>query len=110
MGSSLPFTFSTDKVTDISPVRAFAGLTSLDCSRTSIHVVGGLGDLSPLKGMSLIQLFANHILAFDLSPLKGMKTLRNLSLGEIFRDLSPLQGIPLDNLSLMGNPVSDLSH
>ncbi|MDB5341561.1 MAG: pknB 22, partial [Planctomycetaceae bacterium] len=103
------FQLVTDNVTDISPIRALVGLKILQCSRSSILVQGGLGDLSPLKGMSLVQLNANQTLADDLSPLKEMKTLRDLSVGAFVTDLSPLQGLPLNGLSVIGNPVSDLS-
>ena len=42
--------FVTDEVTDVSPIRAFAGLEILSC-RGSVPGRGKLRNLSPLKGM-----------------------------------------------------------
>src|SRR5688572_16121871 len=51
----------TDKVTDISPLRAFDALRVLDCSGTHVNWARGKGqlaDLAPLKGMKLAELTA----------------------------------------------------
>jgi len=51
----------TDKVTDISPLRAFDSLRVLDCSGTHANWARGngqLADLAPLKGMKLAGLTA----------------------------------------------------
>ena len=99
--------FAPNKVTDISPVRAFSGLNTLFCF--SISGSGILSDLSPLKGMSLTSLkFAGTKVA-DLSPLRGMK-LKSLScFSTRISDLSPLRGMKLTRLNCAGSYVSDLS-
>src|SRR5262245_50430698 len=55
----------TDKVTDISPLRAFDALRVLDCSGTHVNWARGngqLADLGPLKGVKL-----EGLTALDLS-------------------------------------------
>ena len=54
-----------DAVTDLSPVRALAGLTSL-------HLVDcyGLGDLAPLKGLPLTRLYIGGTQIRDLESLE----------------------------------------
>src|SRR5262245_56592116 len=54
----------TDKVTDISPLRAFDSLRVLDCSGTNVNWERGngqLADLAPLKGMKLGELRALYL-------------------------------------------------
>ena len=101
--------FSTDNVTDISPVPALAGLKVLACGGS------GLSDLSPLRGMPLTELNLNGCNQLqDLSPLQGMP-LTSLSLdvqahGCQVWDLSPLAAMPLTTLDLNGyNLVRDLT-
>ncbi len=99
---------STEKVSDISPLRSLVGLKIL-------HTYGGGGgrltDLSPLEGMPLTTLgLESHRNLSDISPLKGMP-LTELSLWGCrnFRDLTPVRGMPLTSLTLGGTAVSDLS-
>ncbi len=101
-------TFLTDNVTDISPVRALAGLKSLNCS-CSGGGHEGLSDLSPIKGMPLNRLYiiATHV--SDLSPLKGMPLTRLYCVSANIADLSPLKDMLLTDSNLSGNPISDLS-
>src|SRR5207253_2438619 len=47
-------TFFTDRITDISPVRALPRLTALDCRGGRVR--GTFADLTPLKGMQLNKL------------------------------------------------------
>ncbi len=100
--------FHTDNVTDISPVRALAGLKSLKCygsypKRTKFS------DLVPLQWMKLTKLDCSWTDVSDLSPLRGMP-LTNLSLEDTHaNDLSPLAGMPLTTLNCFSTPVSDLS-
>ena len=126
------FGLFTDNVTDISPVRALAGLKVLNCGGTSLNGLsrGVLRDLSPLQGMPLTNLQFNATQVSDLSPLQGMKLkvlffpysrvsdlsplkgmlLENLNSDTtLISDLSPLQGMPLKLLVCNGTPVSDLS-
>ena len=73
--------FCTDNVTDISPVRAMAGLEHLMCDGSGLSSIlsgsgldgsGKLVDLTPLKGMSLTTLFCGYTQVSDLTPLRGM--------------------------------------
>ena len=63
--------FHTDKVTNISPVRALMGLRVLYCNGVGRKVE--LADLSPLKDLKLTELWLNDTKVSDLSPLKDMK-------------------------------------
>jgi eukaryotic-like serine/threonine-protein kinase len=99
--------FTTDKVTDISPVRALVRLRSLSCGGTRDQ--GKLEDLSPLKGLKLTTLACARTQVSDLSPLTGMK-LKELNVWYTpVSDLSPLQGMPLRILGCGGTQVADLS-
>lgn len=92
-------------VTDISPVRALAGLKVFRCQD------GKVSDLSPLRGMKLEYLAIRGCTGVqDISPLEGMK-ITSLDLGGTrVWDLSPLQGMPLNSLSFYGcSTVKDLS-
>ena len=102
-------TFTTDHVTDISPVRALSRLQKLEVQGSGAGR-GSLTDLSPLKGMPLtfLGLQENGRLT-ELTPLKGMP-LKNLALGGTgVTDLTPLSGMPLEWLFMWGNRVSDLT-
>jgi serine/threonine protein kinase/Leucine-rich repeat (LRR) protein len=131
--------FCTDKVTNISPVRALTNLQKLKCAGSntpnaeppgqldSLSALKGLkltwldcsfnrhSALGPLKGMPLTELHSNQTKVSDLSPLKGMKltvlTCRLHSPGlEYVSDLSPLEGMPLEDLDLSHQTlISDLS-
>jgi serine/threonine protein kinase/Leucine-rich repeat (LRR) protein len=102
--------FITDNVTDISPVRALAGLKQLDCSSTSSARRGTLSDLSPLRGLTLTRLDCGFTQVADLSPLRDMP-LVNLYLraNTPMSDLSPLKGMPLTTLDCEYTAVADLS-
>lgn len=123
-------TFTTDNVTDISPVKALKGLEFLSCQGSEPER-GRLRDLSPLKGMKMAFLnCGNNPTLSDLSPLKevplkrinitatkvtDLSALRGMSLEEIWfgstdvSDLAPLKGMPLTALMLWGAKVTDLS-
>lgn len=129
-GVVLELAFSTDHVTDISPVRALPALKSLNCSGTLAANSGVLSDLSPLTGMklrilniqatqvadltplqdmTLTHLRCTYSKISDLSPLKG-QSLTDLQIENTgVRDLSPLEGMPLKSLQLDGTHVSNLS-
>ncbi len=65
-------------------------------------------DISPLKGMPLLQVDLSMCHVTDISPLRGMK-LQLLYLDETgVSDLSPLKGMPLETLYLAETPVEDL--
>ncbi|MFN0195406.1 MAG: SUMF1/EgtB/PvdO family nonheme iron enzyme [Planctomycetaceae bacterium] len=100
--------FISDNVTDISPVRALAGLNVLDC-HGSEPGKGRLTDLSPVQGMPLTELHCFFTQVVDLSPLSGMKLIQLVFPNTKVADLSPLKGMPLENLALGGTRVTDLS-
>ncbi len=101
--------FFTDNVTDISPVGALKGLTSLKCGGSS-KGKGRLTDLSSLKGLPLAQLyFGWNQDVSDLSPLREMPLKDLLFFGTQVEDLSPLQGMKLTSLMCNVTKVSDLS-
>ena len=94
------FGFVTDKVSDISPVRALAGLKVLKCvgSLGSSSDKGILSDLSPLAGMPLTGLWFGGTQVSDLSPLEGMPlasiafTPKNITKGsEVIRQMKSLR-------------------
>ena len=121
-----------DRITDISPIRVFTGLTSLTChgsdafkgqfvdgvrstgyeqGRVSIKSVGKshFVDLSSLRGLPLTSLSCVNCNVFDLTPLKGMK-LKSLHVGStLVFDLGPLKGMPLDDLDFSYTKVSDIA-
>ena len=106
------FSFFSNHVTDISPVRAFKGLNALGCNGR-IDVTDDLGsklsDLTPLQGLPLLNLSLGSTRVADISPLKGMH-LETLNIGTTsVSDLSPLIGMPLKQLNLGETPLSDLS-
>ncbi len=98
----------TDRVTDLSPVRALPGLKTLDCSGSNVEK-GKLFDLSPLKGLSLTTLYCNFTQVADLTPLAGMKLTKLTCSRAPVSTLSPLKGMPLAYLQLHGNLVADLT-
>ncbi len=61
--------FSAQHVTDISPVRTFPRLTSLNC-RADDSLVGMVSDLKPLKGMNLvIRIAENNCATWSVRPI-----------------------------------------
>ncbi len=102
------FGFHTDNVTDVSPVRALAGLRSLRLNG-SLAGRGSLSDLSPLRGMKLGQLVCGATKVSNLSPLQGMPLAVFFCGDTQVADLSPLRGLPLTRLSCHHTQVSDLS-
>jgi serine/threonine-protein kinase len=121
--------FSTDNVTDISPVRALAGLKSLSCrgsgpgkgklvdlsplAVTSLETLhcgfNDVTDLSPLKGLPLKTLYCNYNPLTDLSPLSGMGLIYLDIPGTRVTDLSPLKGMPVTYLLIHDTAIADLS-
>src|SRR5262249_5962743 len=100
--------FSVDEVTDVSPVRALAGLTQLACVGSD-HGKGRLADLSPLKGMKLTRFMCPATEVADLTPLKGMLLVHLACEATKVSDLSPLAGMPLSCLACEDSRVSDLA-
>ncbi len=102
--------FVSDKVWNISPVRALSGLKTFDCSGSKGNGrEGKVADLSPLSGLQLTDLKCVGTLVFDLSPLKGMPLTKfDYGSGPGF-DMTPLQGMPLTWLNFSLTPLSDLT-
>jgi Leucine-rich repeat (LRR) protein len=99
--------FVSDNVTDISPVRALAGLSRLICGGSNVGK--GNGDLSPLKGMKLTFLHCSYSRVSDITPLKGMALTTLICQSTQVSDLSPLNGMKLTWLNCAQTPVSDLT-
>ncbi|SRR5579883_31061 len=99
--------FLTDRVTDISPVRALKGLKWLDCGGSAPRK-GRLSDLTPLRGMRLMRLRCEESQVTDLEPLRGMplEYLHVHDTGVV--SLSPLEGMKLISLTIQSTPVTDL--
>ncbi|MBS0208718.1 MAG: protein kinase [Planctomycetes bacterium] len=99
--------FSTDNVSDISPVRGLRELKGLGCygSRTGR---GRLADLSPLQGLRLTFLNCGANRVADLSPLQGMPLTDLHVYHTKVTDLAPLQGMELTALLCNGTQVSDI--
>ncbi len=104
--------FSTEEVTDVSPVRALTGLRVLGAN---LQVGSGdwtksrLADISPLKDLQLTALYLEGAPVSDLSPLRAMPlTALNLHYTKV-SDLSPLKGAPLTDFNCAETAVADLS-
>jgi hypothetical protein len=98
--------FSTEQVSDISPVRALTSLKNLSCRGPS---QGKLIDLAPLRGLPLTRLTVRDNPVSDLSPLEGMNLLWFDCQFTNVSDLSPLKGMPLEVLYCGATKVTDLS-
>src|SRR5262249_26986497 len=100
--------FSTDKVADISPLRALRGLESLNCSG-DWPKEGKLSDLGPLRKLPLKILICGGNPITDLGPLQGVP-LKDLRLGATHvSDLTPLKSMQLEILHLPSTRTADLS-
>ena len=108
-GAVTELAFATDHVTDLAPLRALAGLRSLDC-QGSEPGAGRLEDLRPLKGLKLTRLVCAKNRVSDLSPLRDMP-LSELDCGDTkaIPTCPPLQGMPLTFLACPHTPVADLA-
>jgi serine/threonine protein kinase/Leucine-rich repeat (LRR) protein len=121
-------TFTTETVSDLSPVRDLTGLKVVRC--ISPDVSGKVVKLAPLSGLPIKGLDCQGNRVTDLTPLKttaltslqldnnpftdlrGLEGLRLTALcctNAPISDLKPLAGMPLTSLSLAGTKVSDLS-
>jgi Leucine-rich repeat (LRR) protein/tRNA A-37 threonylcarbamoyl transferase component Bud32 len=120
----------TDKIVDLSPVRALPALHHLGCSGSGPgksrlpdgqfqvlywEPVGNgegvhrLADLSPLKGSKLVALDCSYSRVADLSPLEGMPLYDLVCVSNKVSDLRPLKGMPLVVLNCRDTPIADLS-
>jgi hypothetical protein len=90
----------TDKVADLSPIRALSKLRFLACR--SERNTGQRLDLSPLTGMRIRALHC-HVHQLDLSTVKGLSLSELVCYGGEITDLTPISGMPLRVLILAGN-------
>jgi serine/threonine protein kinase len=102
------FTVMTDQISDLTPIRALPGLTSLVCGGSSARK-GKIKDLSPLKDLRLASLRFQGTQVADLTPLKGMKLMRIDCSGTEVADLAPLHDMPLTWLNCADSRVTDLT-
>lgn len=103
-GVATELAFTTDQVTNISPVRVLTGLRSLQLNSAA----GKLVDLSPLRDLQLDYLSCQGTSVVDLSPLEKMPlTTLNCSHSKV-TDLTPLGKLKLTGLWCDGTKVSDL--
>jgi len=99
--------FQSDKVTDISPLRAAPNLKGLDCAGSGPGK-GLLADLWPLTGLPLHYLNIDNTKVADLSPLQGMPLEFLRMRGTPVIDLTPLRGLPLKEIYLDFRAPRDL--
>ena len=107
-GEVTGFRFLADDVDDVSPVRAFRKLRSLECLRSTV-TDAKLSDLAPLRGLPLDRLVVGRNRVADLEPLRGMPLRTLVCADSPVAGLSPLTGMPLTSLTLGGTRVTDLS-
>ncbi len=99
---------NVDHVTDLSPLRAIAGLKSL-LFPGSTSRISKLADLSPLAGLDLDEVGFYHSQVRDLSPLAGMRLTSLICGGSPISDLSPLREMRLKSLDCSLTEVYDLA-
>ena len=69
-----------------------------------------LRNLTPLKGLSPVELDISYSEIRDPAPLAGMQSLKRLNIAGLnVRDLSVLKGLKLEHLDISDNPVADLT-
>jgi formylglycine-generating enzyme required for sulfatase activity len=101
--------FSTVRVTDISPLKALKWLKKLVIAPSMLNQKGALADLAPLKGLPLTWLWCHNNPINDLTPLRGMPLTILSFNGTQVSDLSPLNGMKLTSLSFSDTLVADLA-
>jgi serine/threonine protein kinase len=103
------FSFQTDHVADLAPLRALTGLKRLTCYGSK-RGLGRVTDLTPLEGFALTDLRCqNNDKIADLAPLRGCP-LTALDCGNTqVTSLEPLRGKKLTWLSCTNTKVADLT-
>ena len=102
-GKIVGLSIHSTPIKDITPIGVLRDLKRFYCPRTKIV------DLSPLKGMPLVQLDIGMTGVNDLSPLRGMPLVNLSCPWARITDLSPLKGMPLERLDCGCTPITDLS-
>jgi eukaryotic-like serine/threonine-protein kinase len=98
----------TTAVTDVSFLRAFPSLESLELG-TWYARIGKLADLSPLRGLRLKHLDLSRNVIVDLTPLNGLPLESLCLMVNPVRDLRPLRNSPLKKLILWNTGIDDSS-
>lgn len=100
----LALDLSDTKVLDLTPLSG-APLAALDLSKCQ-----ALTDLSPLRGLELIELNVSATSVAELSPLREMQTLEKLDVSRSpVSDLAALSALRLKSFGCKGCPISDLT-
>ncbi|MCX6911402.1 MAG: bifunctional serine/threonine-protein kinase/formylglycine-generating enzyme family protein [Verrucomicrobia bacterium] len=99
--------FASTSISDILPIKALSKLQKLHCVGKAQS--GMLADLSPLRGMQLVELRCGGNPIGDFSPLKGMPLNVLWCPTTKLADLSVFKGLPLTELGFAHTEVSDLS-
>jgi serine/threonine protein kinase/Leucine-rich repeat (LRR) protein len=90
-----------DQLADFAPLGELRSLTVLSLIGTEI------GDLTPLRGLLLKELYLTGTRVFEITALQGMP-LRKLSLRNTrVADLTPLAGLPLSYFDASAIPATD---
>jgi serine/threonine protein kinase len=90
----------TEKVADLSPIRALSELRQFYCSQR--QKTGQGLDLSPLNGMKIRKLIC-VVENLDLSTVKDLPLTDLACFGGGVTNLTPISGMPLRRLTLSGN-------
>jgi hypothetical protein len=110
--------FNAAEVTDLSPLRALAGLKSLSCTngdpalpvgKRAALPAGKLADLSPLEGLKLKSLALEGCQVRDLVPLREMPIEVLLLPRTQVENLRPIEKMPLRSLNIEGTRVTNLA-
>jgi serine/threonine protein kinase len=99
----------TENISDIAPLRALPWMEALSLSTKAGNIPGKLKDLSPLRGLKLVQFTCSQNPVTDLAPLVGMplKDLQIYKAGSA--DCTVLRGMKLQSLICIGDSSFDLS-
>jgi serine/threonine protein kinase len=107
-GVVLTLALPADRLTDVSPVRAFPQLRHLEIVTTGPNR-SPFSDLRPLQDLPLTALRLSNTQVADLSQLKGMSLQAFGCPSCPVTDLTPLKGMPLLFLEIPGTGVTDLA-
>lgn len=114
-GNEIVFTIWTfcDGESDDFRIESLAGIDTVLPDLESLHIDdGAVSDLTPLAGCTRLRRLSlcGGGAVTDVGPLAGLGSLRTLKLEyQNVRDLRPLAGLPLEHLSLDGEPDADLA-
>src|SRR5262249_28080486 len=99
----------TDKIRDITPVRALPALTKFCCCTPVGPRAGRLTDLSALRGLKLTYLAVCNNNLSDLSVVRELPLEELDCRGTAITDLRALEGMRLKQLTCCYTQITDLS-